>query len=123
MLFMHAKDAKNSFDIVQKNTGRIKYRFQDACLILDMSLLVWKLYSDNTPIPYHHQYHGVLVRRRCSCGDTFTCNCPILVLNKVYYYYYYYYSQHCQLPLVLAICRHTLKTNQCKYTQWGKCTL
>ena len=21
---------------------------------------------------------------------TFTCNCPILVLNKVYYYYYYY---------------------------------
>ena len=30
-------------------------------------------------------------RWRCSCGDTFTCNCPILVLNKVYYYYYYYY--------------------------------
>ena len=39
----------------------------------------------------YHQYHGVLVRWRCSCGDTFTCNCPILVLNKVYYYYYYYY--------------------------------
>ena len=38
----------------------------------------------------YHQYHGVLVRWRCSCGDTFTCNCPILVLNKVYYYYYYY---------------------------------
>ena len=37
----------------------------------------------------YHQYHGVLVRWRCSCGDTFTCNCPILVLNKVYYYYYY----------------------------------
>ena len=36
----------------------------------------------------YHQYHGVLVRWRCSCGDTFTCNCPILVLNKVYYYYY-----------------------------------
>ena len=36
------------------------------------------------------QYHGVLVRWRCSCGDTLTCNCPILVLNKVYYYYYYY---------------------------------
>ena len=39
----------------------------------------------------YHQYHGVLVRWRCSFGDTFTCNCPILVLNKVYYYYYYYY--------------------------------
>ena len=37
----------------------------------------------------YHQYHGVLVRFRCSCGDTFTCNCLILVLNKVYYYYYY----------------------------------
>ena len=32
----------------------------------------------------------ILFRWRCSCGDTFTCNCPILVLNKVYYYYYYY---------------------------------
>ena len=40
---------------------------------------------------HYHQYHGVLVRWRCSCGDRFTCNCPILVLNKVYYYYYYYY--------------------------------
>ena len=37
----------------------------------------------------YHQYHGVLVRWRCSCGDTFTCKCPFLVLNKVYYYYYY----------------------------------
>ena len=56
----------------------------------------------------YHQYHGVLVRWRCSCGDTFTCNCPILVLNKVYYYYYYYYITHYHIHSQLRIAIRTL---------------
>ena len=60
-----------------------------VCLVGDMNI-----HFDNPLQSLTKQ--TLSIRWRCSCGDTFICNCPILVLNKkinkVYYYYYYYYS-------------------------------